>query len=48
MERRLRPAKRSLAHLCGELFQGSDAILCRWMGREQIVHARAGQRIDDE
>src|SRR5262249_25484283 len=28
--------------------QRSDAILGRWMGREQVVHPVAGQRIDDE
>jgi len=44
-----RSAKRSESgHLRRESLQGSDAIFGRWMGREQIVHARPRQRIDDE
>src|ERR1700739_2302369 len=49
---RMRPAVRAFiardAHLLRQLFQRSDAIFRRWMGRKQVVHAPAGERIDDE
>src|SRR5436309_15125827 len=36
------------AHLAGDIFECGDAVLGRWMGGEEIVHAISGQRVDDE
>ncbi|SRR6266542_2110081 len=36
------------AHLPCKTLQSGDAILHGWVGQEQVVHARSGQRIDDE
>src|SRR5437764_8506396 len=41
-------AQSRLAHVASQLLQRGDAVLDRRMGREQIVHAMAGEWIDDE
>src|SRR5262245_51384132 len=39
---------RAIPHLLRELLQRGDPVLGCRVGREQVVHTRAAQRIDDE